>query len=213
MAPSREESRPTICLLVLSAPADDPRVRRQGEAFHRAGWNVVAVGMPGARSPAPEWRIVTRDDLPPPQPEPAAVALAAAVAVPQVDAAVVAAVAVTEAEPVAFAVASATVTPQELDAAVARTGLRSLLRRWASRLPAATQVALRRRIGRTHFVLRRMVGLPGLAVRRTVGLTHTAVRRMFGLTYKVRWLTLKPVNRFRYPLRLLAVRIRPQLAH
>lgn len=45
--------------------ADDPRVRRQAEAFHRAGWLVVAVGLPGAHSPAPAWRIVTRDDLPP----------------------------------------------------------------------------------------------------------------------------------------------------
>ena len=29
--------RPTICILALSAIADDPRVRRQAEVFHRAG--------------------------------------------------------------------------------------------------------------------------------------------------------------------------------
>src|ERR1700756_1214718 len=55
--------RPTICALSLSAIADDPRVRRQAEAFHRAGWNVVAVGLPGARSAEPEWRILTRANL------------------------------------------------------------------------------------------------------------------------------------------------------
>jgi glycosyltransferase involved in cell wall biosynthesis len=55
--------RPTICVLALSAIADDPRVRRQAEAFHRAGWNVTAVGLPGARSAAPEWRILTAEEF------------------------------------------------------------------------------------------------------------------------------------------------------
>jgi glycosyltransferase involved in cell wall biosynthesis len=55
--------------LALSAIADDPRVRRQAEAFHRAGWNVVAVGLPGARSAAPEWRILTAEQLPAPRVE------------------------------------------------------------------------------------------------------------------------------------------------
>jgi glycosyltransferase involved in cell wall biosynthesis len=50
---------PTICILALSAIADDPRVRRQAEAFHRAGWSVVAVGLPGAKSTEPEWAILT----------------------------------------------------------------------------------------------------------------------------------------------------------
>src|SRR3954454_25375757 len=53
----------TICVLVRSPIADDPRVRRHCEAFHRAGWTVIGVGLPGARSPAPEWRVITRDDL------------------------------------------------------------------------------------------------------------------------------------------------------
>jgi glycosyltransferase involved in cell wall biosynthesis len=60
------QERPTICILALSAIADDPRVRRQAEAFHRAGWDVTAVGLPGARSGAPEWRILTGEDLPQP---------------------------------------------------------------------------------------------------------------------------------------------------
>lgn len=57
-----EPQPPTICILALSPIADDPRVRRQAEAFHRAGWTVIAVGLPGARSPAPEWRIMTSED-------------------------------------------------------------------------------------------------------------------------------------------------------
>jgi glycosyltransferase involved in cell wall biosynthesis len=67
MAPTAmSHERPTICILALSAIADDPRVRRQAEAFHRAGWDVTAVGLPGARSGAPEWRILTGEDLPQP---------------------------------------------------------------------------------------------------------------------------------------------------
>ena len=50
---------PTICLLGLSPIADDPRIRRQGDAFHRAGWNIVAVGLSGAKSQAPSWTLIT----------------------------------------------------------------------------------------------------------------------------------------------------------
>lgn len=39
----------------MSAIADDPRVRRQGDLFHERGWDVVAVGLQGARSTAPDW--------------------------------------------------------------------------------------------------------------------------------------------------------------
>ncbi len=39
----------------MSAIADDPRVRRQGDLFHARGWDVVAVGLQGARSTAPDW--------------------------------------------------------------------------------------------------------------------------------------------------------------
>src|SRR6516165_7652860 len=56
---------PTIGILALSAIADDPRVRRQGDAFARAGWQVIGVGLPGARSGGTEWPIWTRDDPPP----------------------------------------------------------------------------------------------------------------------------------------------------
>lgn len=47
---------PRIGLISFSAIPDDPRVRRQGELFHSRGWDVVAVGLPGAISPLPEWR-------------------------------------------------------------------------------------------------------------------------------------------------------------
>jgi glycosyltransferase involved in cell wall biosynthesis len=54
----------SICLLSLSRIADDPRVRRQGDAFARAGWRVVGVGAPGATSDAPAWPIyVDRIDV------------------------------------------------------------------------------------------------------------------------------------------------------
>ena len=52
---------PTICLLALSAITDDPRVRRQGDSFHRSGWRVVGVGLPGGRSPPPEWPVLVED--------------------------------------------------------------------------------------------------------------------------------------------------------
>jgi glycosyltransferase involved in cell wall biosynthesis len=51
---------PTICLLALSTIADDPRVRRQGELFASAGWQVIAVGLPGGRSPPPVWPILSK---------------------------------------------------------------------------------------------------------------------------------------------------------
>lgn len=46
---------PRIGLISVSAIADDPRVRRQGDLFHQRGWDVVAVGLPGALSPGPAW--------------------------------------------------------------------------------------------------------------------------------------------------------------
>jgi glycosyltransferase involved in cell wall biosynthesis len=61
VAPFLSES-PAICVLALSAIADDPRVRRQAEAFHRAGWKVTAVGVAGAKSAPPDWPIVCHDD-------------------------------------------------------------------------------------------------------------------------------------------------------
>src|SRR5687767_578363 len=58
VAPSKQRR---ICVLALSRIADDPRVRRQCDTFHRAGWNVTAVGLPGARSPGPDWPILTTE--------------------------------------------------------------------------------------------------------------------------------------------------------
>src|SRR6185437_128610 len=51
----------SVCLLSLSNIADDPRIRRQGDALHDAGWRVTAVGMPGGRSPPPAWPILVPD--------------------------------------------------------------------------------------------------------------------------------------------------------
>jgi glycosyltransferase involved in cell wall biosynthesis len=52
---------PVIGLLTLSRIADDPRVRRQGDALARAGWHVIGIGLPGGRAPAPDWSISDRD--------------------------------------------------------------------------------------------------------------------------------------------------------
>lgn len=50
------EDRPRrIGLLCLSAIPDDPRVRRQGDLFRAAGWDVVAIGLAGWRSADPAW--------------------------------------------------------------------------------------------------------------------------------------------------------------
>ncbi len=46
-----------ITILSLSPIADDPRVRRQGDALHAAGFMVRAVGYAGARSAAPRWPV------------------------------------------------------------------------------------------------------------------------------------------------------------
>lgn len=52
-----------IGLISLSVIPDDPRVRRQGDLFARAGWQVMAIGLPGHRSHLPTWRCVAaRED-------------------------------------------------------------------------------------------------------------------------------------------------------
>lgn len=50
-----ERRPPRIGLISVSTIADDPRVRRQGDLFRERGWDVVAIGLPGALSPAPAW--------------------------------------------------------------------------------------------------------------------------------------------------------------
>ena len=58
MARLSQERSPRIGLVCFSAIPDDPRVRRQGDLFHDCGWDVVAIGLPGARSPMPEWQCI-----------------------------------------------------------------------------------------------------------------------------------------------------------
>ncbi|HWW52536.1 MAG TPA: glycosyltransferase, partial [Acidimicrobiales bacterium] len=50
-----------VCLLAVSVVADDPRVRRTGDALVAAGHDVVAVGLGGATSRPPGWPIATVD--------------------------------------------------------------------------------------------------------------------------------------------------------
>jgi hypothetical protein len=49
---------PSIGLLSNSVIVDDPRIRRQGDAFALAGWQVWAIGLPGGRSGATDWPIL-----------------------------------------------------------------------------------------------------------------------------------------------------------
>jgi glycosyltransferase involved in cell wall biosynthesis len=53
-----------IGIISVSAIADDPRVRRQGDLFHTRGWNVLGVGLSGARSPSPDWDCSIIDEAP-----------------------------------------------------------------------------------------------------------------------------------------------------
>jgi glycosyltransferase involved in cell wall biosynthesis len=55
---ARRLASPRVCLLCLSAIADDPRVRKQGNLLHNAGFDVVGVGMPGATARSPDWPIL-----------------------------------------------------------------------------------------------------------------------------------------------------------
>lgn len=50
-------------ILSLSDIANDPRVRRQGDALHQAGWSVFGVGLPGRPAPQPAWKIFTEPEL------------------------------------------------------------------------------------------------------------------------------------------------------
>lgn len=54
--------KPSVGIVSMSPIADDPRVRRQGDAFHAAGWEVKAFGLPGRVAQAPAWPIGTPED-------------------------------------------------------------------------------------------------------------------------------------------------------
>lgn len=54
--------RPAVGIVSMSPIADDPRVRRQGDAFHELGWEVKAFGLPSKIETLPEWPILTTDD-------------------------------------------------------------------------------------------------------------------------------------------------------
>lgn len=50
-----------VCFLSVEPIHDQPRIRRQGDALHAAGYEVVAIGSTGGRSPEPAWRVVELD--------------------------------------------------------------------------------------------------------------------------------------------------------
>lgn len=66
--------KPIVGLVSVSPIADDPRVRRQGDAFHDLGWDVKAFGLQSKVESLPAWSIETPEDArrlqtPPTMPE------------------------------------------------------------------------------------------------------------------------------------------------
>jgi glycosyltransferase involved in cell wall biosynthesis len=53
--------RPVIGIVSISPIADDPRVRRQGDAFYDIGWDVRAFGQAGRAEKPPQWPIFTSE--------------------------------------------------------------------------------------------------------------------------------------------------------
>jgi glycosyltransferase involved in cell wall biosynthesis len=51
-------AKPRVCLLCLSVIKDDPRVRKQGDLLHAAGFTVTGVGLAGGSAPAPAWPVL-----------------------------------------------------------------------------------------------------------------------------------------------------------
>jgi glycosyltransferase involved in cell wall biosynthesis len=56
---------PSVGIIALSQIPDDPRVRRQGDAFSEAGWDVVGVGLAGSKSKPPAWTLLDETHLVP----------------------------------------------------------------------------------------------------------------------------------------------------
>lgn len=60
MLDSSSRHTATACVIALSDIPNDPRVRRQCDALHDAGWNVIAIGIPGTDDPTVRWPILVR---------------------------------------------------------------------------------------------------------------------------------------------------------
>lgn len=56
--PAMARTSRTAWIICLSAPVDEPRVRRQADALEAAGWNVVAFGYPGRATKPNHWTLV-----------------------------------------------------------------------------------------------------------------------------------------------------------
>jgi glycogen(starch) synthase len=54
---TKKAASPRVCLLCLSVIKDDPRVRKQGNLLHQAGFEVVGVGLAGGTAANPPWAI------------------------------------------------------------------------------------------------------------------------------------------------------------
>ncbi len=54
---------PTVAIVSQSGIADDPRVRRQGDALKAAGWNVIGIGLAGAEATVLDWPVLTPNNV------------------------------------------------------------------------------------------------------------------------------------------------------
>lgn len=50
------------CVIALSDIPNDPRVRRQCDALYDAGWDVIAIGIPGTEDPTLRWPVRVRGE-------------------------------------------------------------------------------------------------------------------------------------------------------
>lgn len=65
--PLSADRKRSICIFSLSCIPDDPRVRRQGDTFHEAGWEVHAFGINQPKSTLPPWSVYPGNWSPEPE--------------------------------------------------------------------------------------------------------------------------------------------------
>ena len=53
----------TACIISLTPVTEEPRVRRQSEALHQAGWDVVVAGYRGRSPKPPYWKLIELENI------------------------------------------------------------------------------------------------------------------------------------------------------
>jgi glycosyltransferase involved in cell wall biosynthesis len=55
--------RKTACIISLTPVTDEPRVRRQSQALHQAGWDVIVAGYKGRSPKPPYWKLIEIENI------------------------------------------------------------------------------------------------------------------------------------------------------